>query len=266
VAIGDGVPPRRSVRSPADLLGVALVTGAGRGVGAAIARALAGDGWAVAVNDLPGLAGASAAGVVSDVRAAGGIGEVFGADVTDQDAVRTMIAEVQDRLGSVDVLVLNATGPQPVIGVAELTWADQLDQLRFFVHSPTILVQAVLAGMRERGRGRIVNIGSDMAERAQPGCSAYAAAKAAQLALTRTWARELGRYGITVNLIAPGWIPVERHADTPGHLLESYASEVPLGRLGAPDDVAAAVGFLASDAAAFITGQRIAVNGGHTLS
>jgi 3-oxoacyl-[acyl-carrier protein] reductase len=243
---------------------VALVTGAGRGLGAAIARALAVERMRVAVNDLP--PAANAARVADSIRAAGGVAGVFPADVTDEAGVRDLVREVDYQLGPVDVLVVNATGPQPAIGVENLTWADQLDQLRYFVKSPLLLVQAVLAGMKARGGGRIINIGSDLFERAAPGHSAYSAAKGAQLGLTRTWARELGPYGITVNLVAPGWIPVERHAGASREALAAYAADTALRRFGSPADVAATVVFLASPAAAFITGERIAVNGGHTLA
>ncbi len=159
-------------------------------------------------------------------------------------------------------VVANATGPQPPIAVEELTWQAYLDQLMFFVLSPTLLVQAALPAMKEYRHGRVIMIGSDMVDRAKPLWSAYSAAKAAQAGLTKVWARELGPHGITVNLVAPGFIPVERHegADT-----ESYRSEVPLGRMGTPDDIAGMVGYLASDPAGFVTGQRITVNGAHTL-
>jgi 3-oxoacyl-[acyl-carrier protein] reductase len=151
------------------------------------------------------------------------------------------------------------------VPLEELSWQDHLDQLLFFVKSPTLLVQAVLPGMKERGRGRIVQIDSDIFERPVPGMSAYVAAKGAQLGLTRSWARELGPFGITVNYVAPGWIPVERHADSPADGLRRYRDEVPLGRMGVPDDIAGAVSFLASDSASFITGERLTVNGGHTI-
>ena len=243
---------------------VALVTGAGRGLGAAIARGLAGAGLAVAVNDLPASPGGTA--VVDGIRAAGGRAEFVGGDVTDEGDVASLVGEAQARLGLVDVLVVNATGPQPVVAVEDLTWQDHLDHLRFFVKSPTLLVQAVLPAMKAARSGRVIMIGSDLFERALPGWSAYAAAKGAQLGLTRTWARELGPFGITVNLVAPGWIPVERHADTPAEVRSEYEQEVALRRFGSPDDVAQLVTFLASDAAAYITGERIAVNGGHTLA
>jgi 3-oxoacyl-[acyl-carrier protein] reductase len=240
---------------------IALVTGAGRGLGAAIARRLAAGGLAVAVNDLPG---GTAHDVATAIVADGGTAVAVAADATDEDQVRALVDEASARLGPVGVLVVNATGPQPVRTVEQLGWRDHLDQLEFFVKSPTLLVQAVLPGMRAANRGRIVHIGSDMVDRALPGWSAYAAAKAAMRTLTRCWARELGRYNITVNLVAPGWIPVERHSEASEEERDGYVDGIPLGRLGTPADVAGAVAYLASDEAAFVTGQCLYVNGGHT--
>lgn len=243
--------------------GVALVTGASRGLGAVIANRLAGEGWAVAVNYRSDAAGAQR--VVGEIHAGGGVAEAFAADVTDETGVRDLVAAVEARLGTVDVLVANATGPQPEVPAEKLTWQDHLDQLEFFVKSPTLLLQAVLPGMRARGGGRIVQIGSDIFERGLPRMSAYIAAKGAQLGLTRSWARELGPHNITVNLVAPGWIPVERHAEVSERQRSDYVAEVPLGRFGKPAEIAAAVCFLASDAASFVNGERITVNGGHTI-
>jgi 3-oxoacyl-[acyl-carrier protein] reductase len=242
---------------------VALVTGASRGLGAAIAKRLAADGFAVAVNYASSRVGAEQ--VVADIRENGGTAEAFAGDVTDEQAVSDLIAQIRDALGPVHVLVLNATGPQPEIPMTDLTWQDHLDQLEFFVKSPTLLVQAVLPDMRAAGGGRVIQIGSDIFERGLPRMSAYIAAKGAQLGLTRSWARELGPEGITVNLVAPGWIPVERHADVAEDDLASYIAEVPLNRIGKPEDVAGAVAYLAGEHAAFITGQRITVNGGHNM-
>ena len=240
--------------------GTALVTGAGRGLGAAIARTLAARGWAVAVNDLR-----PADDVVAGILAAGGKAVTVAGDVTDEDDVTRLVAEVADQLGPIGCLVANATGPQPVVEFADLTWRTHLDQLEFFVKSPTLLAQAVAPGMTALGGGRIVHIGSDMPDRALPGWSSYSAGKAGLVALTRTWARELGPHGITVNVVEPGWIPVERHAGaTPAELAE-YVGEVPLRRMGRPEDVAAMVAFLASEEAAFVTGQCLRVNGGHTM-
>ncbi|HEU4348883.1 MAG TPA: SDR family oxidoreductase [Actinoplanes sp.] len=241
----------------------ALVTGASRGLGAHIARRLAADGRPVAVNYLPDRDDAER--VVADIRATGGTATAFQADVTDEDGVARLVREVEADLGPIGVLVPNATGPQPWLPALQVTWRDHLDQLEFFVKSPTLLMQAVVPGMRRLGAGRIIQIGSDLFERAEPGMSAYSAAKGAQLSLTRTWARELGPLGITVNVVAPGWIPVERHAEVdPRHLTE-YLADVPLGRMGTPGEVADVVAFLASDGARFVTGERITVNGGHTI-
>ncbi len=243
--------------------GSVLVTGASRGLGAHIARRLAADGRPVAVNYLPDREDAER--VVADIEAAGGRAAAFRADVTDEDDVTALVAAVESQLGPVAVLVPNATGPQPAIDAVDVTWEDHLGQLRFFVKSPTLLMRAVAPGMRARGGGRIVQIGSDLFERSAPGMSAYSAAKGAQLSLTRTWARELGPWGITVNVVAPGWIPVERHAHIDPQHVEQYRQEVPLGRMGTPAEVADVVAFLASDAARFVNGERITVNGGHVM-
>lgn len=250
-------------RSVVAMDGSVLVTGASRGLGAHIARRLAADGWPVAVNYLPDRADAER--VVADIEAAGGRAAAFRADITDEADVTALVAAVEAQLGPVAVLVPNATGPQSMIDAVDVTWQDHLNQLTFFVKSPTLLMQAVAPGMRSRGGGRIVQIGSDLFERAAPGMSAYSAAKGAQLSLTRTWARELGPWGITVNVVAPGWIPVERHADIDPRYVEQYRREVPLGRMGTPGEIADVVAFLASDGARFITGERITVNGGHVM-
>ena len=115
-----------------------------------------------------------------------------------------LVADVERRLGPVGAVVANATGPQPEAGVEELTWRGHLDQLEFFVKSPTLLVQAALPGMRALGGGRIIMIGSDLADRAAPRTSAYVAAKNAQVGLAKVWAKELGPDNITVNVVQPG--------------------------------------------------------------
>jgi 3-oxoacyl-[acyl-carrier protein] reductase len=239
---------------------VALVTGASRGLGAVIARRLAADGWAVAVNYRSGAENAER--VVADIRRADGKASAFAADVTDEDAVTELVARATAELGPVVAVIANATGPQPITELSSLTWQDHLDQLIFFVKSPTLLTRAALPAMKDQRFGRVVLIGSDMVDRVMPGWSAYSAAKAAEAELVKIWSRELGPYGITVNLVAPGWIPVERHvgADT-----TAYVAEVPLGRIGTPEDVAGAVAYLTGDSAGFVTAQRITVNGGHTI-
>jgi len=176
-----------------------------------------------------------------------------------------LLFEVEDVFGRIDVLVVNATGPQPFLSIEEQTWQSYLDQLEFFVKSPLLLLKRVLPKMRERGFGRIINIGSEVMELGNPRFANYVAAKGAQLGLTRSWARELGPAGITVNLVAPGWIPVERHANAPQAELDAYKRGVPMQHMGKPQDVAKMVAFLASDDASFITGQKFAVNGANTL-
>jgi 3-oxoacyl-[acyl-carrier protein] reductase len=207
-------------------------------LGAVIAQRLAGDGWAVAVNDLPAMM-AAAEEVAAGIAAKGGRAVAVGADVTDEEHVHALVERVGESLGPVSVLVVNATGPQPVIRLEALTWQDHLSHLELFVKSPTLLTQAVLPGMKAAGHGRIVQIGSEMAETALAGWSHYVAAKSAQLGLTRCWARELGPHNITVNLVAPGWIPVERHAQATADELSDYLAAVPLARIGTPHDVAA---------------------------
>jgi 3-oxoacyl-[acyl-carrier protein] reductase len=238
---------------------VALVTGSSRGLGAVIARRLARDGFAVAVNGRPGDEQVAAVGraICDD----GG----YCADVTDERQVAGLTAAITDSLGPVDVLVLNATGPQPEAAVTDVTWADHLAQLDFFVKSPVLLGRAVLPGMRARRYGRVVQVDSEVAHRPPPGRSAYATAKSAQIGLTRAWARELAPFGITVNTVAPGFVPVERHADVPDDARSAYLASVPAGRMGTPGDIAHAVSFLASEGAGFITGQRILVDGGRSL-
>jgi 3-oxoacyl-[acyl-carrier protein] reductase len=245
------------------IFGSALVTGASRGLGPHLARRLAADGWPVAVNYRSDPAGAN--NVVSEIADKGGKAQAFPADVTDERQVGALVATVEKALGPIQVVVANATGPQPFIPADEVTWQQHLDQLVFFVKSPTLLMQATLPGMKRLGTGRFIHIGSDMFERALPGASAYNAAKGAQIGLARTWARELGPFGVTTNVVAPGWIPVERHGEITDENSGAYREEIPLRRMGTPAEVADVVAFVASDASRFVNGERITVNGGHTI-
>ena len=241
-----------------------LITGASRGLGAAIALELAAMGLNAAVNYFN--SDKSAEQLCQRIRQAGGRAHAFKADVRKEDEVVRLVAEVGEVFGPVDVLVVNATGPQPFLSIEEQTWETYLDQLEFFVKSPLLLLKQVLPAMKQRGFGRIVNIGSEVFELGNPRFANYVSAKGAQLGLTRSWARELAPTGITVNLVAPGWIPTERHADATQEELDAYTVNVPMKRMGKPEDVGRMVAFLASDAARFITGQKFAVNGANTLA
>jgi 3-oxoacyl-[acyl-carrier protein] reductase len=242
---------------------VALVTGASRGLGAAIANALAQAGARVGINYLTRIEEAKK--VRGGIIERGGIGEIYQADVTDEHQVKDLHDRIVDTLGSVDILVLNATLVHVHKRIEDLSWQDMLDHLAFFVKSPLLLTQQVLPSMKKKKNGRIIIIGSEVFERGIPEFSNYVAAKGAQLGLTRSWANELGSYGITVNLVAPGWIPTEMHESDPEEMKQDYARNVPLQHMGEPEDVAGMVTFLASDAGRFITGQRLTVNGGNTM-
>src|SRR5437762_2906968 len=228
---------------------VALVTGASRGLGAAMARKLGACGARVAVNCFG--SPEKAQKVAEDIKRGGSDAQAFKADVRDEAQVDKLVRDTTSRFGPVDILVVNATGPQPFIKLEELTWRGCLDQLEFFVKSPLILTKAVLGSMKQRGYGRIINIGSEVFERGVPEFSNYVSAKGAQLGLTRSWAMELAKFNITVNLVAPGWIPTERHVNDPQEAKDAYAKAVPMGHMGDDEDIAEAVAFLASDAAKF---------------
>jgi 3-oxoacyl-[acyl-carrier protein] reductase len=242
---------------------VALVTGGSRGLGAAISRALAASGAKVAINYFSRTSEAHA--IRTEIANSGGTAEIFKADVTEEDEVSRLCNEVVKRFGSIDILVVNATLVHVHKPIEQLVWKDMLEHLEFFVKSPLLLLQQVLPSMKERRYGRIINIGSEVFEKGIPRFSSYVSAKGAQLGLTRSWANELGSYQITVNLVAPGWIPTEMHRNDPQEMKADYADNVPLRRMGDPKDIGEIVAFLSSDAAKFITGQRITVNGGNTM-
>jgi 3-oxoacyl-[acyl-carrier protein] reductase len=186
-------------------------------------------------------------------------------DVTDAVGVDRLCRDVAAKLGPIDVLVLNATCDQPHKAVEHYDWAFFQSMLDFFVKSPVLLTQTCLPHMKQQRWGRIVHITSEVFALGVANFSAYVAAKGGQIGLARSLARELAPWGVTVNMVAPGWIPVERHANDSQEEKEAYVAGVPAQRWGTPEDVAAAVAYLASDEAGFVTGQTISVNGGHTV-
>jgi NAD(P)-dependent dehydrogenase (short-subunit alcohol dehydrogenase family) len=241
----------------------AVVTGAGGGLGQAIALRLGKEGWGVVVNDIDD---DRARAVASAIEQDGGRALAVAADATDAVGVMEMVTAARQRLGPVLVTVANASGLQGTVVVDDLSWEYVLGHLEFFAKSPLLLLQATLPDMRAAGWGRVVHIGSDMVDGGAFGWSAYMAAKGALVGLTRGWAMELGRDGITVNLVAPGWIPVERHGVIPAEIEQERLARQAIPRWGTPDDIADAVAYLVTDGAGFISGQRIVVNGGMHFS
>ena len=158
----------------------------------------------------------------------------------------------------------NATPEQPQKRIEEYEAGFYREMYDFFVMSPFYLARAVLPGMKSRGNGRIINVTSEVFHCSVPEFSAYVAAKGGQIGWSRSMATELAPYGITVNTVAPGWIPTERHQDETNEKKEEYLKTIPLGRWGTPDDVGHAVNYLASEEASFVTGQTLCVNGGRT--
>ena len=246
-----------------DLTGkVALVTGSTTGLGHEIACSLGKAGAAVALNFLNDES--RAADALKRYEAIGAKGALFKADATDAQDTERLVNAVENRLGAIDILVINATPPQPQRALEAYQWHEVQTMLDAFVKSPFLLAQHVVAAMKEKRFGRMVQIGSEVFDQGTPNFSAYVAAKGAQIGLTRSLSQELAPFNITVNMVSPGWIPVDRHAHVPNSDKAAYLSSVPLGRWGTPQDVASAVTFLSSDHAAFITGANLRVNGGRT--
>jgi 3-oxoacyl-[acyl-carrier protein] reductase len=240
----------------------ALVTGASRGIGRAIARRFVSEGYVVIANDITAQ-GAALAELVSEIAEAGGRCEQIIADVGDPAQVAAMAAKAVDSFGPVDVLVNNA-GVLSVHRVEELD-PDEWDRIfRVNVKGTFLVTQALLKHFRQRGAGRIINIASIGGKLSGAGQVHYCASKAAVIRFTQGLAMELGDIGITVNAVCPGIIDTDmgRNNFLDEASLRNCTARTALGRIGKPEDVVGAVSFFASDDAAFITGQTLNVCGG----
>ena len=241
---------------------VAVVTGSSTGLGLATALALGKAGAKVAVNYANNRERAERN--FARFGQAGIEAVLVRCDVTAEAGVEALYRETEAKLGKPDVVVVNATCEQPLKPIEEYDWAFYQTMLDFFVKSPFLLARRGLAHMKERKWGRIINVTSEVYQRAVAPFSAYVAAKGGQVGWTRSMARELAPFGITVNNVAPGWIPVERHEKDPQEEKDAYRALIPAGRWGTPDDVAWACLYFASEEASFVTGQTLCVNGGMT--
>jgi 2-hydroxycyclohexanecarboxyl-CoA dehydrogenase len=246
---------------------VAFVTGAGRGIGRAIARRLAEREVAVGVTDVDG---AAATSVVEEIRAAGGKAVAAVADVTRAETLESALATVETALGPVDLLVNNAGWDrlEPFMENDPALW-DRLIAVN--LKGPLWTTRVVLAGMLERGVGRVVNVASDAGRVGSMGEVVYSACKAGVIGFTKSLARETARRGVTVNCVCPG--PTEtalldevRSSDRGAKIMQAVGRAIPLGRFGTPEDVAGAVAYFASDEAAYVTGQVLSVSGGLTMA
>ena len=242
---------------------VALVTGSSRGLGRAAALRLARDGHARAVHSARGEA--AAAEVVAAIVDAGGRAKAFGADVADPDACADLVQRVTATFGRLDVLVNNAGVTRDTLAL-RMKREDWDAVIATDLSSAFHLSKAALRGMLRAGWGRIVNVSSVVALMGNVGQANYVAAKAGLIGLTKALAREYAGKGVTVNAVAPGFIESDMTAALADELRDAYLAQIPARRFGRPEEVAAAIAYLASDDAAYVNGQTLTIDGGMVMA
>jgi len=236
---------------------IAIVTGASRGIGRAIAERLAGGGAHVVCV----ARGSNAEATVQAIAASGGKASLAGMDVTDRDAVERLVKDTVEQHGRLDIVVSNAgiTRDQLMLRMKQADWDDVIATN---LTAAFTLCQAALKPMIRQRAGRIVAVSSVVGQMGNAGQANYAASKAGLIGFCKALAREVASRQVTVNVVAPGFVDTDMTRAIAANAKVDWATQIPLGRLGTPADVAAAVGFLASDEASYITGQVLAVNGG----
>jgi len=246
----------------------AIITGGAGGIGSATCRRFAAEGARVAVFDLDE---AGAQKVAREIEAAGGKARAFACDIADRKSVDAAVAASESALGPLAILVNNAGFDifKPFLETEPSEW-ERLIAIN--LRGPLHMHHAVLPGMVERRYGRVVNVASDAARVGSTGEAVYAACKSAMLGFSKTLAREHARHGITLNVVCPGPTSTNLFADflkgagNPDKLMEAFRRSIPLGRIGAPEDLPGTIAFFASDDAAYVTGQVISVSGGLSMA
>ena len=235
-----------------------LVTGASRGIGKAIALTLGRDGATVIGTATTESGAENISKVFADKKISG---KGIKLNVTDNEQIASLIKSVNEDFGSIDILINNAgiTRDNILLRMKENEWEDIINTNLSSLYK---MSKSVLRGMIKKRSGRIISITSVVGAMGNAGQSNYAAAKAGMIGFTKSLAREVGVRGITVNAVAPGFIETDMTSNLPDEQKEALASQIPMGRLGTPDEIALAVLFLAGDGGSYITGQTLHVNGG----
>ncbi len=239
---------------------VALITGAGRGIGAAIARKLFTEGCRIVVLDIDET---TARNCVQSIDPAGNSSLALSCDISNKDSVNQAISRVMEKYGTADILVNNAGITRDAMS-HKMSFEQWQEVINVNLTGTFLMTTAVMPYMREKKQGRIINI-SSVSAYGMIGQTNYAASKAGIIGMTKSLAKELGRYNITVNVIEPGVIETEMLKNVPQSIKDGWLGVMPLARMGQPEDVANAVCFLASDEASFITGVELPVCGGFLI-